>query len=306
MKRPLLILALGCLVAAPAFADTTTVTGFEIPESVLHDTIADVYLVSNVGSFELPDPNAPSGPGAFDHNGSISRVLPSGTVTHGWIKDGTNGVTLNGPKGMGIHGDVLYVADIDTLRLFNRVTGLPIGAIAFPNPFGPGTELFLNDVTITSNGTVFVSDNDNNAIFKVNPAGKVSLWSSDPALGSPNGLVAEGTNGVAWVQWSGPGQICRMGANRKVSVIGSISSGDPLDPGLYFDGLVLRADGSFLVSSWLTGAVYHVSATGAFMNTVAQFGEPWELGPADIGFDHGRNRLLVPVFFGGVVVIQDL
>src|SRR5215831_13697643 len=152
LRSPLLTLFVLSVLAAPLTAQTIIVSGFETPESVVHDTIADVYLVSNVGAGD---------PGALDHNGFISRVSPSGTVTQlKWIQDGVNGAVLNGPKGIALHGNVLYVSDIDTLRLFNRTTGAPLAAIAIPNPFTP-SPLFLNDVAVSQDGTVFLSDNAN-------------------------------------------------------------------------------------------------------------------------------------------------
>src|ERR1041384_2459505 len=75
----------------PADSERIVVSGFQAPESVVHDTLLDVYLVSNVGS--LP----PGGfPGLLDHNGFISRVSPDGVLQLKWIQDGVNGVTLNG------------------------------------------------------------------------------------------------------------------------------------------------------------------------------------------------------------------
>ena len=74
------------LIATIAAADTLTISGFSTPESVVHDTIQDVYFVSNIG---------PGNPGALDHNGFISRVDPNGTIIQlAWITG------LNGPKGL--------------------------------------------------------------------------------------------------------------------------------------------------------------------------------------------------------------
>jgi hypothetical protein len=74
------------LLATIAAADTLTISGFSTPESVVHDTIQDVYFVSNIG---------PGNPGALDHNGFISRVNPNGTIIQlAWITG------LNGPKGL--------------------------------------------------------------------------------------------------------------------------------------------------------------------------------------------------------------
>src|SRR5205823_12405155 len=119
-------LALATIFAAAAAAadlPLKVLSGFINPESVIHDPQTDVYLVSNVGG----------SPVTVNH-GFISRVSPEGTVLDlRWIQDGVNGVTLHGPKGLFLHRNELYVADVDTLRIFNRNTGAPIRNVPLPN-----------------------------------------------------------------------------------------------------------------------------------------------------------------------------
>ena len=113
------------------------------PESALHDVEADLYVVSNVNGQ----------PGAMDGNGFISHIAPDGTIAAlRWIDGEAEGVTLNAPKGMDIDGDTLYVADIDTVRLFDRVSGEPLGDWPVEGAS------FLNDVAIGSDGLVYVTD----------------------------------------------------------------------------------------------------------------------------------------------------
>ena len=184
--------ALGAAVlfAASAEADSRiVVSGFISPETVVHDTITDVYLVSNVG-----------GPPVFLNQGFISRVSPQGNVLElRWIQDGVNGVTLHGPKGLAFYGDELYVADVDTLRIFNRFTGAPIRNIPVTNPWVTGTPpplgtpgaLFLDHVVVTNDGTAYISDWMNSAIYKVTPQGQSSVFVSGPQLQGPNGMLLD-------------------------------------------------------------------------------------------------------------------
>src|SRR2546426_6734142 len=51
---------------APAATKIMAVEGFLTPESVLHDTVQDIYFVSNING----------SPTAKDNNGFISRVKP--------------------------------------------------------------------------------------------------------------------------------------------------------------------------------------------------------------------------------------
>ncbi|HYW11304.1 MAG TPA: hypothetical protein VE871_05085, partial [Longimicrobium sp.] len=117
--------------------------GLQQPESVLHDSVADVYLVSNLDGMPLEK----------DNNGFLSRVSPDGRMLQPrWISGGQGGVTLHAPKGSGIRGDTLYVADIDVVRRFHRTTGAPLGEIAIPGA------TFLNDVAVGADGSVYVTD----------------------------------------------------------------------------------------------------------------------------------------------------
>jgi len=295
-----------CFVA-PALAQTIVVTGFETPESVVHDPIADVYLVSNVGAGD---------PGALDHNGFISRVSPSGAVLQlKWIQDGVNGAVLNGPKGIAIRGNILYVADIDTLREFDRVTGNPVAAIAIPNPFAP-TALFLNDVAVSNDGTVFLSDNANGALFMVDPSGNPSVISTSANLNFPNGVLSsQGDDKVFWVTWIG-NQTLRLNGAGKIKVVATIPAPDVSSLGLppntlLLDGFVRLPDGSFLVSSWVTGHVYQISDDSENIKVIASFVSFFDNpnnpdGPADINVDLTRHRLLVPLFDVNQLVIQPL
>jgi hypothetical protein len=103
------------IAASTASGGSLVVYGFETPESVVPDPVQDWYLVSNVGA---------GNPAALDGNGFISKVSPGGSVLDlTWIQSGVQGVTLNGPKGLALHGEGLYVADVDTLRVFDRRNG---------------------------------------------------------------------------------------------------------------------------------------------------------------------------------------
>jgi sugar lactone lactonase YvrE len=281
------------------------VSGFQTPESVVHDPIADLYLVSNVG---------PGNPGALDHNGFISRVSPEGVILQlKWIQDGVNGATLNGPKGIWLYGNALHVADVDTLRIFDRLSGMPLQNIGISNPFAPSA-LFLNDVVVTDLGTAYVTDNRNSAIFMVEPDGHASLLASGLQLGSPNGIVAHGAN-ISWVTFS-RNEVLRTNPSGQIFTEATLPAVDVsqlgLVPGtLRLDGYVRMLDGSLLVTSWLTGKVVRISPSSKEVETVAQFvsvlaNPASPHGPADINVDQQRNRLLVPLFGANQLVIMPI
>ena len=117
--------------------------GLRGPASVIHDEASDVYLLSNMDG----------SPAAADGKGFISKLSPDGKkILTRWIESGKNNVVLNAPKGMALRGDELYVADIDTVRIFHRGTGAPLGEVQIPG------SKFLADVTVGPDGGILVSD----------------------------------------------------------------------------------------------------------------------------------------------------
>src|SRR5438034_5250950 len=129
----------------PVATKVGTVEGFLKPESVLHDTVQDIYFVSNING----------SPTAKDNNGFISRVKPDGAVENlKFIEGGRTGITLNAPKGLALAGDTLWVADIDAVRAFNAKTGAPIDSVSL-SKLGA---VFLNDVVVVPTGALYVTD----------------------------------------------------------------------------------------------------------------------------------------------------
>ncbi len=261
--------------------------GFQTPESVLHDSIADVYLVSNING----------GPLATDGNGFISRLQPDGSVqTLKWIDGAGAGVTLNAPKGMGMSGDTLFVADITAVRLFDRVTGTPIGRWNVPG------SSFLNDIAVDTSGVVYVSDSGlragpdgfapsgTDAVYRFDPDGTPTRITAGDPLGRPNGLAA-GPDRLVLVSFG-------SGAVFQIDPTNGQTSGLPRPPAGQLDGVVRTSQGALLVSSWEGQAVYRMGPGGQF-TTVVDSVE----APADIGYDARRDRLLIPLFTSNRVMI---
>ena len=255
--------------------------GFDTPESVLHDVAADVYLVSNLNGAPLQK----------DNNGYISRVQPEGgAMVRRWIRGGHGGVTLHAPKGMALVGDVLWVSDIDTLRKFDRNSGAPLGDVVIAGA------TFLNDVSAGPDGSIYCSDTGldanfaatgTDAIWRVQPDGKVQALAKTPELGQPNGLVAR-EGGIYVVSWR-DGTFFQIDGRGIRTDLGKA-------PMAQLDGLVrveAGADGKpfWLATSWAGACVYRFDLTGQCTALPGKFEQP-----ADCGFDGKRGRLLVPLF----------
>ncbi len=283
-----LVLASACRAAPPARQPSSSAqvaptaianVGLETPESVLHDGVDDVYLVSNINGQPL----------AKDDNGFISRIAPDGRVLQlKWIDGASPDVTLNAPKGMGLKGDTLFVADIDAVRLFNRATGAPLGAW----PVRGAT--FLNDLAVGPDGTVYVTDSGlkagqqgflptgTDAVYRFDAAGRPVAVARDTALERPNGVLAE----------QGELTVVAFGSNAvyQLDPVSGKRTDLPRPATGSLDGVVRLPDGSLLISSWDGRCVYRSVAGG--YRVVADSVE----SPADIGHDTGRHLLLIPIF----------
>lgn len=260
----------------PMKPQVVKIDGFQTPESVLYDDQADVYLVSNINGTPFDK----------DDNGFISKVSPppDAKLADQPFIDGKNEkVTLNAPKGMAFLGDVLYVADIDTVRMFDRKTGEPKGEVKLKGA------VFLNDVA-AGKDAIYVSDTGLDKQFKPGPAqgiweikgGKGKQIAKGADLGGPNGVLVQGDD--VWVVTFGSGELYKIGKGGKKEAAEKLPKGQ-------LDGVVAGPDGSLFITSWEASAVFHGTPGGSW--TIG----PLDLkSPADLGIDSKRNLIVVPLF----------
>lgn len=264
------------VLAGLAACSASGPVGYDAPESVLHDVAADVYLVSNVHGAPL----------AKDNNGYISRVDPGlRTARRHWIQGGRDGVTLHAPRGMAIHGDTLWVTDIDVVRRFDRVSGEPRGEVAIPGASR------LDGCAVAPDGVVYCTDSGLDASFA--PSGTDAIWRIDgegqptalfrgEQLGHPTGIVARDA-GVYIVGWR-DGTFYQVDGKGRLTVLGKA-------PEARLDGLVRVGGKGYYTTSWDGECVYRFGITGACEALSVRLQQP-----AGLGLDAGRGRLLVPLF----------
>lgn len=267
----------------PSAPQVIRLTGFSTPESVLWDDQAGMYLVSNINGSPVDK----------DDNGFIARVSPppdAKLVDAAWIDGRRDDVTLHAPKGMALVGDTLYVADVDTVRMFDRKTGAPKGEIAIPGA------VFLNDLA-AGDGVVYASDSGLDASFTPGPAqavwelrdGKPTKLAGGEELGAPNGLVVH--DGALWVVTFGSGELYRLVDGKREAI-------EKLPKGA-LDGVQVARDGRWFVSSW-EGQTIFVGTPGSWQSG------PSIKSPADFELDDDRALLVVPVFEEGRVEMHEL
>lgn len=272
------------LVRDPAAPISVKDVGFKTPESVLHDMRADLYLVSNIDGSPLD----------FDDRAFISRVRPDGSVESlKWIDAQQPGVELHAPKGMALVGEVLYVADISQVRKFDRNTGKPLGAIKIEGA------TFINDLCADRAGNVYASESGlsteltpsgSDAVYKISPAGQLSIVAKDLSLGRPNGLLV--IDEQLWVVTFGSGELYKLDEKGQRSEITTTPKGS-------LDGIVQLKKRLF-VSSWEASAVYERDGD-EFVERVGHVP-----APSDIGADERRGRLLIPLFNDNTLIIHPL
>lgn len=273
--------------ADPAAA-VTFKEGIATPESVLYDAETDTYLVSNING----------SPTDKDNNGYIAELAPDGKVVNAkLIEGGQKKVTLNAPKGSALLGGTLYVADIDTVRLFDRKTGEPKGEVALKGA------TFANDVALGPDGLIYVSDSGlspkfegtgTDAIWVITPGkkptAKALIKSKD--LHGPNGLLVT-KDAIHVVCFGAPELQTYDLKGKKKGDFATLPNGA-------LDGIIAIGD-ELLISSWGAKSIYRGKPGGEWKVAFAALE-----APADIGFDSKRNRVLVPRFQGHIVEAWEL
>lgn len=257
------------------------------PESARYDPDLDVWFVSNVNG----DPNKK------DNNGFISRIASTGKMDSlKFIESGRQGVTLNGPKGLAIVGDTLWVADIDAIRAFNKRTGAPVTSISLA-----GKVKFLNDAATGPDGVYFTDSGlqgelkyvGPDQIIRVGPDRKASVVLKTDSIGGANGITWMASQRKFVINSFGSKNVFTWAPGDKS--VTSIATG----PGMA-DGLEVLPDGRILMSSWADSSLLVVEngksvplATGI-------------ASPADFGLDAKRNRVAVPMMMEDKVEFWDL
>jgi sugar lactone lactonase YvrE len=264
--------------------------GLVTPESVLYDSDADEYIVSNING----------DPFAADGNGFITRLSPDGKVTKAkWIDK------LNAPKGMAIARDHFYVSDIDRVKIFDKKTGAPKGEVVIPKA------TFANDLATTADGRIIVSETGvragkqafeptgNDAVYAIEKDDKtLSTIAKSKELGGPNGILT--LSDKTWVLGFGSGEIYSLDVSKKDLKEGARGDVQKLPKGA-LDGIVGLSNGDVLISSWDANGIYRGKPGGAFSLVVEGV-----KAPADIGYDSKRNRVLVPLFHDNEVRAYDV
>jgi hypothetical protein len=274
---------------APAGTPTPSpvTAGWKVTEGIA--TPESVYL--DEGSAFIFSSQIDGAPDVRDGNGRIAQLTSDGrVVSANWLTG------LNAPKGLRSYKGTLWIADIDEL------IGVDIPSAKITSRLKIPGAMFLNDVAVDDDGTVYVSDMMGNRIHAVRD-GIVSVFAEGEQLEWPNGLVVDGNRLIVggWgkpkpdFSTDVPGHLFALDLQTKQK---TLITPQPL---ANIDGLESDGRGGYLISDFIAGTVLHVTADGE-----ARELRRFMPGAADIGFVPARNILLVPHMNENTIASYDL
>ena len=246
--------------------------GFMMPESVAEGPDGSVY-VSEIGERDV------------DKDGKISKINRDGTIE-------TVASGLFDPKGIVFYKDKLYVTDRDVVIEvdLDGTWQVYAGTMLFPK-----VPVFFNDIDVSNNGTLYVSDSgdfkESGFIFAVKPSGEIGLlFEGNDFIKAPNGVLVLDDSKLLIVDWAGD----LLEGNLKSQDV--IKLGEGFEGG---DGLAIKND-TIYISSWTKGTIY------SFKNgKTTLIAEGFEAA-ADIALVHDKKVLVVPDMKAGTVTFIDI
>jgi len=239
----------------------------QVPESVMYDGINNVLYVSNINGKPLEK----------NGKGFISLVSLDGKVLEKQWMTG-----FDAPKGMGIFKGMLFVSDID------RVYQIDISKKKITATVIAWDALFLNDIAIDKQGTVYVSDMKTSKIYRLQDK-KINKWIT---LDYPN------ANGMLMA-----GDKVLVGTAAGIVAL-DIQTGKPELLVLHdnkIDGVKYIEKGTYIVSNWAGRTELIGKRKILLLDTTAE-----NIQAADLEYIHEKRLLLIPTFFHNTIAAYRL
>jgi sugar lactone lactonase YvrE len=242
--------------------------GLAQPESVVEDPATGVIYVSNINGAVMQK----------EGNGFISRLTAIGKMLERqWVKG------LNSPTGLALHDRTLYAADVDKLIEINAASGEIL------KRYDAKGAVFLNDVVVDDEGTVYVSDTPMNTIWRLKE-GSFEPWLANTLIVASLGKVQS------------QGQKKELGTLLAVSLddqkMSKVGKGELIGN---LDGLQAIQPGVYLVTDWAQGALYRVDAKGKVDELI-----DLNQGSADLSYLPSKKMLLIPMMLDNSLVAYRL
>jgi sugar lactone lactonase YvrE len=256
--------------------------GLAQPESVVEDPATGVIYVSNINGAVMQK----------EGNGFISRLTAIGKMLERqWVKG------LNSPTGLALHDRTLYAADVDKLIEINAASGEIL------KRYDAKGAVFLNDVVVDDEGTVYVSDTPMNTIWRLKE-GSFEPWLANDALNGPNGLLIQGNTLIV----ASLGKVQSQGQKKELGTLLAVSLDDQKMSKVgkgeligNLDGLQAIQPGVYLVTDWAQGALYRVDAKRKVDELI-----DLNQGSADLSYLPSKKMLLIPMMLDNSLVAYRL
>ena len=268
---------LACTLPVAA-EEVWTATGLDTPESALYDADRDVLYVSNIAGAVNEK----------DGKGFISRLGTDGSLRDlEWVAG------LEAPKGLALHDGTLYVTDID------RLVAIDVERGAITGTWPAEGAVFFNDAVADADGRIYVSDTVTNRIHVLD-GDSFTVWLEDAGVPHPNGLHLQDGQLIVGSWGEGlkddlstekPGHL--LAVDLATKAIAPLTS----EPVGNLDGVEPDGAGGWLVTDWVAGGLYHITADGSVVE-LADLNQ----GSADLEFLPDARLAIVPMMLDGTVV----
>lgn len=269
-----LLIVLSLIVSYNTLAQTNELTKLwetdsiiDIPESVLIDHKRQILYVSQMGN----------NPNDKDGIGGVAKIgLDGAPIDLNWVTG------LNAPKGLGQYKNTLYAADLTDVVVIDIKKGKVSQIIPIEGA------KFLNDITVSDDGIVYVSDSRTGKVHRIEN-GIPTVYLED--IKGVNGLKCMGDD----LYIAGGKTIYRANSQKELTVVLELPNG--------IDGVEPVGNGDFLYSSW-GGLIYYGRPDGTFellLNTKDE-----GKNTADIDFDPEKRILYIPTFWKKSVAAYQL
>lgn len=242
--------------------------GFNNPESVAEGPDGSIY-VSEIGERNVED-------------GKISKIDKDGSIS-------TVAKGLYDPKGIVFFQDKLYVTDRDVILevQLDGTWNVHTGTMAFPK-----TPVFLNDIEVSSNGDLYVSDTgdfkDGGFVFLIKKnSGVTVMFEGNKLIKAPNGLLATQDTKILILDWAGELLEADLKNNKIIKIAEGFDGGDG----------IAKKDNAIFVSSWKKGIVYKIK-NGKTIKIADNFE-----AAADITLSLNQKNLIIPDMKSGTVSV---
>lgn len=250
--------------------------GLVRPESAVWDSTTECFYVSNI--------NPAGGAAGFGEAGFVSKIDPKGHVLElRWVEG------LRGPTGVAVLDGRLYAVERTGVAVIDLQEAKIIDRILIDSEGG-----FLNDIAVSTDGIVFVTDSGRGVIFRIE-GGEGVPWIASQSIAGANGLLVQGRRLITTT----------MGSESLVTIdleSGTVETIIDMQP-FGGDGIMADGLGVYLVSDY-TGQLLRVSDKG--QREVLIDSREAGISLTDFAFAPELGLVVIPTLRGNSVLAFDL